>query len=85
VALALLVPAAGLASQWLAWRIRLLAMVILIATDLILGPVIGIIELGMSQTELTALIGLSAAIILSKAAWISSQVNGGVSVMGLAA
>lgn len=63
-ALTLLVLAAGLASQWLAWRIQLPAIVALIATGLILGPVTGIIELGMSQAELTELIGLGVAIIL---------------------
>lgn len=60
----LLVLAAGLASQWLAWRIRLPAIVILIATGLVLGPVTGVIELGMPRDELAELIGLGVAIIL---------------------
>lgn len=62
--LLLLILAAGLASQWLAWRIRLPAIVVLIASGLALGPVSGIIELGLSQNELTELIGLGVAIIL---------------------
>ncbi|MDT8441187.1 MAG: sodium:proton antiporter [Desulfuromonadales bacterium] len=62
--LLLLILSAGLASQWLAWRIRLPAIVVLIASGLLLGPVSGIIELGLSQAELTELIGLGVAIIL---------------------
>lgn len=62
--LLLIMLSAGLASQWLAWRIRLPAIVLLITAGLLLGPVSGIIELGLSQTELTELIGLGVAIIL---------------------
>jgi NhaP-type Na+/H+ or K+/H+ antiporter len=62
--LMLIMLSAGLASQWLAWRIRIPAIVILIATGLILGPVTGVINLAMSQTELTELIGMGVAIIL---------------------
>ena len=62
--LLLIMLSAGLASQWLAWRIRIPAIVILIATGLILGPVTGVITLAMSQTELTELIGMGVAIIL---------------------
>jgi CPA1 family monovalent cation:H+ antiporter len=62
--LLLIMLSAGLASQWLAWRIRLPAIVVLITAGLLLGPVSGIIELGLSQTELTELIGLGVAIIL---------------------
>ncbi|MCW8906731.1 MAG: sodium:proton antiporter [Sedimenticola sp.] len=60
----IIILCAGLASQWLAWQIRLPAIVVLIASGLLLGPVSGIIELGLSQTELTELIGLGVAIIL---------------------
>jgi CPA1 family monovalent cation:H+ antiporter len=60
----LIILCAGLASQWLAWRLRLPAIVILIASGLLLGPVSGIIELGLSQTALAELIGLGVAIIL---------------------
>lgn len=62
--LLLITMGAGLASQWLAWRIHLPAIVVLITAGLLLGPVSGIIELGLSQTELTELIGLGVAIIL---------------------
>ncbi len=60
----LIVLTAGLASQWLAWRVRLPAIVVLIIVGLILGPSSGIIELELSQSELTELIGLGVAIVL---------------------
>lgn len=62
--LMLIILCAGLASQWLAWRLRLPAIVVLITSGLLLGPVSGVIELGLSQAELTELIGLGVAIIL---------------------
>jgi NhaP-type Na+/H+ or K+/H+ antiporter len=62
--LLLLILVAGLASQWLAWRIGLPAIIVLIATGITLGPVTGIVELGLSQKELAELIGLGVAIIL---------------------
>ncbi|MDO8862921.1 sodium:proton antiporter [Haliea sp. E1-2-M8] len=62
--LLLIVLSAGLASQWVAWRIHLPAIVVLITSGLLLGPVSGIIQLELSQTELTELIGLGVAIIL---------------------
>lgn len=62
--LTLIILCAGLASQLLAWQLRLPAIVVLITSGLLLGPVSGIIELGLSQTELTELIGLGVAIIL---------------------
>ena len=62
--LILIILCAGLASQWLAWRFGLPAIVVLITSGLLLGPLSGIIELGLSQTELTELIGLGVAIIL---------------------
>ena len=62
--LLLLVLAAGSASQWLAWATRLPAIVVLIAIGLLLGPVTGVIDIGMSQGELGELIGLGVAIIL---------------------
>ncbi len=62
--LILIILCAGLASQWLAWRLGLPAIVVLITSGLLLGPLSGIIELGLSQTELTELIGLGVAIIL---------------------
>ena len=62
--LTLIILCAGLASQLLAWQLRLPAIVVLITSGLLLGPVSGIIELSLSQTELTELIGLGVAIIL---------------------
>jgi len=60
----LMILAAGLSSQWLAARIKLPAIVVLIASGLLLGPVTGIIQIGMPQAELAELIGLGVAIIL---------------------
>lgn len=62
--LMLIILSAGLVSQWIAWRIHLPAIVVLITAGLVLGPVSGIIELGLSQAELTELIGMGVAIIL---------------------
>jgi NhaP-type Na+/H+ or K+/H+ antiporter len=62
--LLLIVLAAGLASQWLAWRLRLPAIVVLIAVGLVLGPGTGAIALDMPRDELGDLIGLGVAIIL---------------------
>ena len=62
--LLLLVLVVGLASQWLAWRIKLPAIVILIASGLILGPVTGVMQPASSPQELNGLIGLGVAIIL---------------------
>lgn len=60
----LIVLSAGLASQWLAWRLRLPGIVVLIGAGLLLGPVSGVIDLSVSQIEFTKLIGLGVAIIL---------------------
>ncbi|NKI34961.1 sodium:proton antiporter [Wenzhouxiangella sp. XN79A] len=62
--LTLVILAAGLASQWLAWRLRLPAIVVLIAAGLVLGPALGIVEFSMTGDELTSMIGLGVAIIL---------------------
>lgn len=62
--LLLVILAAGLGSQWLAWRLGLPAIIVLIATGLLLGPATGIVQIGLSQTELTELIGLGVAIVL---------------------
>lgn len=63
-ALLLIILTAGLASQWVAWRIQLPAIVILIATGVVLGPVTGVIALTLSPEEVAELIGLGVAIIL---------------------
>ena len=60
----LVILTAGLASQWIAWRIGLPAIVILIASGLILGPISGVIDFDMSQAELSGVIGLGVAIVL---------------------
>jgi len=62
--LLLLILSAGLASQWLASLLRLPAIIVLIAVGLVLGPVTGVIEIGLSQSDLSELIGLGVAIIL---------------------
>ena len=62
--LLLIVLCAGLASQWLASRIKLPAIVVLIAVGLVLGPATGITSLDLPQGELSELIGLGVAIIL---------------------
>ncbi|NGP53909.1 sodium:proton antiporter [Thioalkalivibrio sp. XN8] len=58
----------GLASQWLAWRLKLPSIVILITAGFVLGPVTGVIELAMSTEEVNELIGLGVAIILFEGA-----------------
>ncbi len=60
----LIVLAAGLASQWVAWRIGVPAIVVLIGAGLALGPASGVVDLAMSQEELGGMIGLGVAIIL---------------------
>lgn len=62
--LILLVLSVGLASQWLAWRLHIPAIVVLIATGIVLGPVTGVVDLGLSQSGFSELIGLGVAIIL---------------------
>ena len=63
-ALLLTILAAGLASQWLAWRIQLPAIVILITVGVVLGPLTGVIDIDLPHAELAELIGLGVAIIL---------------------
>ena len=53
--LILLVLSVGLASQWLAWRLRVPAIVVLIATGIVLGPVTGVVDLGLSQAGFSEL------------------------------
>lgn len=62
--LVLIILAAGLASQWLAWRVRLPAIIVLIAVGLLLGPISGVIDIALPRAELTELLGLGVAIIL---------------------
>ena len=60
----LLVLAAGIASQWGSWRMGIPAIVVLIATGLILGPVTGLVEIGLPQSDIAELIGLGVSIVL---------------------
>ncbi|MDT8409628.1 MAG: sodium:proton antiporter [Wenzhouxiangellaceae bacterium] len=60
----LIILAAGLASQWIAWILRLPAIVVLIAAGLVLGPITGILAPAEDPDQLTELIGLGVAIIL---------------------
>jgi NhaP-type Na+/H+ or K+/H+ antiporter len=62
--LLLIVLVAGLASQWLASRMHLPAIVVLIAVGLVLGPVTGVTAFELPQDEMSELIGLGVAIIL---------------------
>ena len=63
-ALVLIILCAGLVSQWLAWRVRLPAIVVLIAAGIVLGPLTGVIEITLPRQDLAELIGLGVAIIL---------------------
>jgi CPA1 family monovalent cation:H+ antiporter len=62
--LLLSILAAGLASQWIAWRFSLPAIVVLITAGLILGPATGLISLALPPEEMAELIGFGVAIIL---------------------
>lgn len=63
--LAAMIAGAGLAAQWLAWRTRLPAIVLLIATGLILGPWLGWLEPTADLGPLLMpMIGIAVAIIL---------------------
>ena len=62
--LLLVILAAGLSSQWLAWRIRIPAIVILIAVGLVLGPITDLIHFDVPAVDMAELIGLGVAIIL---------------------
>jgi CPA1 family monovalent cation:H+ antiporter len=66
--LLLFILVVGLASQWLAWRVKLPSIVILITAGFVLGPVTGIIQLAMTPEQLSGLIGLGVAIILFEGA-----------------
>ena len=60
-----LVVALGLAVHWLAWRLRLPAIVLLTAAGLAVGPGLGLVDPGRDFAELLQpLIGLSVGIIL---------------------
>ncbi|MBU1189375.1 MAG: sodium:proton antiporter [Gammaproteobacteria bacterium] len=58
----------GLLSQWLAWRIGIPAIIVLIFTGLVLGPVAGIWDLGLNinadSEGFRHMIGLGVAVVL---------------------
>ncbi|MCA1778927.1 MAG: sodium:proton antiporter [Xanthomonadaceae bacterium] len=60
----LIILAAGLASQWIAWMLRLPGIIILIIAGLVLGPVTGVLPAAEHPEQFTELIGLGVAIIL---------------------
>ena len=63
--LAALVAVLGMLSQWLAWKLRLPALLILMGTGLALGPGFGLITMGdEGQRALQPVISLAVALIL---------------------
>ncbi|WP_425070805.1 cation:proton antiporter [Sagittula sp. S175] len=60
-----LVGALGVGSQWLAWRLRLPAIVLMLAAGLIVGPVLGILDPPAQFGDmLSPMIAIAVAIIL---------------------
>ncbi len=56
---------AGVASQWLAWRLRIPAIVVLLAVGLLVGPVTGLLDPGRDFAgALSPLVGLAVALIV---------------------
>ena len=62
------VLAAGLAAQLIAARLRIPAIVVLIATGLILGPMLGVVTVPADSPEVSAAIGLGVAVVLFEGA-----------------
>ncbi len=62
--LILMVLAVGMLCQWLSWRMRMPAIVLLIAAGFVLGPFTGLLDIKLEQNALTHVIGLGVAIIL---------------------
>ena len=62
------VLAAGLAAQLVAARLRIPAIVVLIATGLILGPLSGVVTVPADSAEVSAFIGLGVAVVLFEGA-----------------
>lgn len=59
---------AGLAAQLIAARARIPAIVVLIATGLVLGPTTGIVTVPADSAEVSAMIGLGVAVVLFEGA-----------------
>lgn len=63
--LPVVILAVGIAAQWLAWRTRLPAIVLLAASGLLIGPVFGFVPSGPDVSELIQpIVSLCVAIIL---------------------
>ncbi len=57
--------AAGIIAQWVAWRLRIPAIVVLLLTGLALGPGLGILDIDeLLGHNLEIIVGLSVAVIL---------------------
>ncbi|MBC7297611.1 MAG: cation:proton antiporter, partial [Demequina sp.] len=63
-----IILAAGLGSQWIAAKLRLPGILVMIAAGLVLGPLTGVVRLDVEQAELTELVGLGVAIVLFEGA-----------------
>jgi NhaP-type Na+/H+ or K+/H+ antiporter len=60
-----LVGALGVGSQWLAWRMRLPAIVLMLLAGLLVGPVLGVLDPGRQFGDmLSPMIAIAVAIIL---------------------
>jgi NhaP-type Na+/H+ or K+/H+ antiporter/Trk K+ transport system NAD-binding subunit len=60
-----LIVALGIAAQWLAWRVRIPAIILLVAAGLAIGPVLGWVQPSRDFGNiLHALVALSVAVIL---------------------
>ncbi|WP_159448787.1 sodium:proton antiporter [Demequina sp. NBRC 110053] len=60
--------AAGLAAQVLAAKLRIPAIVVLIAVGLVLGPFTGIVDVPSESEDVSAIIGLGVAVVLFEGA-----------------
>ncbi len=60
-----LIGAAGIAAQWLAWRLHLPAIVLMLAAGVVIGPVAGVLDPGLEFSALVQpLVALAVAVIL---------------------
>ena len=65
VQLVVVIACTGVAAQWLAWRFRIPAIVILTAVGLLLGPVSGVLHSSENFGDLlTPFVHLAVAVIL---------------------
>jgi len=86
-----LVGALGVGSQWLAWRLRMPAIVLMLVAGIIIGPVLGIFDPYRDIGPLTGpIISIAVAIILFEGGLTCAVVAhrapvaapGGVAAMG---